>query len=269
MDKKTFLSLAPEYYMLALYIHLQYPRDYYTDMSWQNDFTYHDQDSDEVYIYIHHAALRKEAVRLMLKHNALTVIPDPFGPTIWQRTAHTDLFADELERSPVSAFFKAKASGDPRSWINAALHKVNTAADEFAITTRDFDAPDFGKSTELDALDEWAPIAFDQADLVVEEAAKQLNAATTAIEQNNGYSETHPQERDAVVQDLKGGLEKLKSGVISLAWLRRTATALRTASGRFANSVTGQTIDGATLALKEFVKTHVSHALEYLSSFWP
>jgi len=84
-----------------------------------------------------------------------------------------------------------------------------------------------------------------------------------------GYSVTHPQERDAVVQDLKGGLEKLKSGAVSLGWLRRTAIALKTASVRFANTVKGQTIDGAMLALKEVVKSHVGHALEYLWSMLP
>lgn len=277
MDKTTFLNLAPEYYMLALYMHLQYPLDYYTDASWTKDFSYRDDDSNEEYCYVENAALREEAVRLMQKHRAISVIEDPFGPTIWQKTESLEELSDRLENSSASVFFRARASGDPKSWLYAALQKVNLTANELDITSADFAAEavaDFtarayAKLAAAEPVDEWAPITIDQTNPSVAEATKQLNAATEAIEQDNGYSVTHPQERDAVVQDLKGGLEKLKSGVVSLGWLRRTATALKTASVRFANTAKGKTIDGAMLALKEVVKSHVSHALEYLWSLLP
>jgi hypothetical protein len=276
MDRQTFLNLAPEYYMLALYIHLQYPADYYTDAGWTKDFSYRDDDADATICYVENAALREEAVRLMRKHGAILVIEDPFGPTIWQKTETLEELSDQLESSPASVFFRARASGDPKSWLYAALQKLNLTADELRLTSADFAAgavADFTartyNKTQVEPVDEWAPITIDQANPAVAEATKQLNAATEAIEHDNGYSATHPQERDAVVQDLKGGLEKLKSGVVSLGWLRRTAIALRTASFRFANTLKGQTIDGAMQALKEVVKSHVSHALEYLWSMLP
>ena len=31
MDKATFVNLAPEYYMLAFFIHFEYPRGYYSE----------------------------------------------------------------------------------------------------------------------------------------------------------------------------------------------------------------------------------------------
>jgi hypothetical protein len=275
MDKQSFLNLAPEYYMLALFIHFQYPKEYYTDAGWTKDFSYRDDDADATICYVENAALREEAIRLMQQHGAIRVIQDPFGPTIWQKTDYLDELSERLESSPVSVFFRAKASGDPKSWLFAALQKLNLTADELRVTSDDFAAEavaDFTARTykaKEEPVDEWAPITIDQANPAVAEATKQLNAATDAIEQDNGYSVTHPQERDAVVQDLKGGLEKLKSGVVSLGWLRRTAIALRTASVRFANTVKGQTIDGAMLALKEVVKSHLSHALEYLWSLIP
>jgi hypothetical protein len=83
------------------------------------------------------------------------------------------------------------------------------------------------------------------------------------------YSVTHPQERDAVVGNLKGGLEKLKSGVVSAGWLRRIVWGLKQSSGRFANTVKGQVIDGALSALKDVVKTHIGHLLEQFLSWWP
>jgi hypothetical protein len=277
MDKQTFLNLAPEYYMLALYMHLQQHSDYYTDASWTKDFSYYDEDAEATVCYVENAALRAEALRLLGKHGAIQVIEDPFGPTIWQKTDALEDLSDQLETSPASVFFRARVSGDPKGWLYAALQKLNLTADELKVTSADFQQTPMGDFTlkatvevkDAESVDEWAPITIDQTNPAVAEATKQLGAATDAIERDNGYSVTHPQERDAVVGDLKGGLEKLKSGVVSIGWLRRTAIALKTASVRFANTAKGQTIDGAMLALKEVVKLHISHALEYLWSLIP
>lgn len=276
MDRESFLNLAPEYYVLALYIHLQRSTEYYTETGWIKDFSHYDEGADASINYVENAALREEAVRLMEKHGAIRVIHDPFGPTIWQTTEQLEELSDSLERNPSSVFFRASASGDPRGWLQEALQKLNVTADELKVTKDDFIAEamsDFAvralRSGKEPEEDEWAPITLDQASPAVAEATKKLSAATDAIEQDNGYSVTHPQERDAVVQDLKGGLEKFKSGVVSIGWLRRTAFALKTAGMRFANTVKGQVIDGALMAIKEMVKKHASTALEYLWSLLP
>lgn len=274
MDKQTFLNLAPEYYMLALYIHTQYPQNYYTDVGWQREFTVPDQDAHEDYCYVSNDILRAEAIRLMVEQGAINVIDDHFGPTIWQKTDAMDSLINALESSPGNVFFKAKASGDARSWLYAALEKVNAEAVKHNITQADFARTTIGNVT-LEAtaevvdptpVDEWAPITIDQTDQVVAEATKKLSAATEAIEQDNGYSIAHPQERDAVVADLKGGLEKLKSGVVSVGWLKRTLVALKLAGGHFANTIKGQLIDGALAAVKDVAKNHAGRALDYLSS---
>ncbi len=249
MDKEKVLRLAPEYYMLALYLHFQYPQEYYTDDSWAHDFT-----SDD-YCYVEIAALRAEAVRLMQKQGAISVIEDPFGPTIWQKTEDLEALAERLENSSTSPFFRAKASGNPRAWLQQALARLNHTAEEFELTTADFAS---------EPVDIWEPITLDQTEPVVAEATKRLNEVTEAVEQDNGYSIAHPQERDAVVSDLKGGLEKLKSGVVSTGWVTRTVAALKTVSGRFAGTIKGQAIDGALAAIKEMVKSHMTHALEAL-----
>jgi hypothetical protein len=139
---------------------------------------------------------------------------------------------------------------------------VNLKADEFEITRADFE-------TAETVPDVWEPITLDQTDPAVVEATKQLNAATEAVEQDNGYSATHPQERDAVVGDLKGGLEKFKSGVISGAWMRRTIEALKIASIRFAQTIKGQVIDGALAAVKDVIKSHAGQAFEWLLRLLP
>lgn len=116
--------------------------------------------------------------------------------------------------------------------------------------------------------DEWAPITISQSDPAVAKAVKEIGPASEAIEQDNGYAVTHVQERDHVLHELRGGLEKLTSDTVSVGRIRRTVDALKIANGRFANTVKGQTIDGALLARKEFVKAHMSTALEHLWSIF-
>jgi hypothetical protein len=276
MDRETFLALAPEYYMLALFIHFEFPRDLHGESSLARDFAVNDEDG-EWHDFVESVPLRQEALRRLARKGAIRIVPDPFGPTLWHRGPNFETLQEEWEKTPSSVFYKARMSGDRREWLMAALPKVNGTAEDLKITSADYGAAavseftldSFGTVTDKEPVDEWAPITIDQADPVVAEAAKQLNAATEAIEQDNGYSAKHPQERDAVVQDLKGGLEKLKSGEVSVGWLKRTVTALKTAGVRFANTVKGQTIDGAMLAIKEVVKAHASHALEYLWSLLP
>ncbi|MEH2546331.1 hypothetical protein V1283_002976 [Bradyrhizobium sp. AZCC 2262] len=259
MDKQTFLNLAPEYYMLAFFQHLEYPQNYYSERGLLKDFTYASEDNEE-YCYLESEPLRTEALRLLLKHDAIKIIHDPFGPTLWQRGEGYDELQQSLLESPISPFYKARMSGEERMWLSSALINVNNLARQFKITEDDFTS---------EPVDEWAPITISQSEPEVAKAVKELEAATEAIEQDNGYAVSHPQERDSVVQDLKSGLEKLKSETISAGWVRRTVQALKIASGRFVNTVKGQTIDGAMLAIKEFVKTHMSAAMEYLWSLLP
>lgn len=258
MDRETFLKLAPEYYMLALCIHFDFPRDLHGDSSFTRDFAFNDEN-DEWHDFVENIPLRKEALRRLALQGAIKIIDDPFGPTLWHRGQSFEKLQEEWEKAPWSVFYKARMSGDRREWLMGALPNVNATAQALNIISSDYDADavsQFTADIDVETVDEWAPITIDQANPTVAEATKQLHAATDAIEQDNGYSVRHPQERDAVISDLKGGLEKLKSGVISIGWLRRTAVALKTASVRFANTVKGQTIDGAMLALKEVVKSH-------------
>src|SRR6266404_1024285 len=127
MDKATFVNLAPEYYMLAFFIHFEYPQNYYSERGLLKDFTYVSEDQEE-YCYLENEALRQEALRLLQKHNAITITHDRFGPTLWQRGEGYDLLEDALQNSPVSAFYKARMSGERRLWLTSALLNVNRIA---------------------------------------------------------------------------------------------------------------------------------------------
>jgi hypothetical protein len=95
MERSEFISLAPEYYMQAFYIYFENPQNFY----------------HYEYCYVENEALRNEALRLLIKHNAIAIIPDPFGPTLWQKGDGYDLLEDSLQNSPASVFYKARVSG--------------------------------------------------------------------------------------------------------------------------------------------------------------
>jgi hypothetical protein len=109
MDKQTFLNLAPEYYMLAFFMHLQKDAEFYTDVGWRKDFSYYDVDAGKNYCFVERNALRSEAIRLMHKLGAITFIDDPFGPTIWQKTENLTALGDQLSNSPASVFLRLGA----------------------------------------------------------------------------------------------------------------------------------------------------------------
>lgn len=267
-DRIAFANLAPEYYMLAFYVYFEYPLDFYTAEKLQKAFMI---DADgEGYCYLENEAILKEAERILRDSNAITAIEDPFGPTLWQRGPAFASVLEQLEENPGSPFYKARKSGDRRSWLESALAKLNYHANQLSITEQDFAERGGPAKVEHDGpIDEWEPIQLDHADPTVVAAVAKLAEATEAIERDNGYSATFPQERDAVVQDLKGGLEKLQSGVVSRGWMRRLTGALRIVSARFANTMKGQMVDGALAAVKDVVKTHMSHLIEQLFSLWP
>jgi hypothetical protein len=272
MDKHSFLNLAPEYYMLALYIHLQYPREYYTDASWQKEFWARDDYSNEEYCYIENAALRAEAVRLMLKHGAISIIADPFGPTIWQKTATLDEFVEQLERSPTSVFFRAKASGDPKSWLYAALQKVNLSADQFGITELDFHAQEvFGDTEREESVDEWSPIQIEQTNVALQHAITTLDDTIQQVEQSNGYASEHAEERRYVLDGLKALSHTLKTASsVSVRYVKHNGFAmLKLLRDRFTNTAIDQSAKAASDALWHLVKTAAEWTISYFTGSGP
>lgn len=87
MDKQTFINLAPEYYMVALFLHLDYPMNYYSEDSFLEAFTVTDDQENRTCL-VGNDELRAEALRLMVKNDAIEVIADPFGSAVWKRGAN-------------------------------------------------------------------------------------------------------------------------------------------------------------------------------------
>ena len=253
MDKSDFIRIAPTYYHAAIATALEGTWGHFT----KNTLRAFYRDGGDV--FLEHEELIKLALNKLISEGAVSELPDPFGEPLYQKT---DLFDDVIQMIKADTggpYFKNKIANDRNEWMRGALYRVNEQYISLSIRSEDL-------ATELP--DEWAPIQINPDEPAIQEAVRQLQEAATAVEQDNGYSATYPQERDQVVQDLKGGLEKLQASAVSVGWLRRTVNALKTASLRFANTTKGEMIDGALTAVKDVIKHHIGSALEGLWSYF-
>ena len=255
MDKLEFIRIAPTYYYAGIVTAVRHSVGYFTIDTLRGSFVV--SEGDET--YLEQDDMIKLALDKLEAEGAISKVSDPFGDALYKTT---DLFEHVIERTVADTsgpFFKNKTANDHNGWMCRALSKVNEHYRVLGVAPEDF-------ASELP--DEWAPIKINLNEPTVQEAVRQLQEATTAVEQDNGYAATYPHERDQVVQDLKGGLDKLKSDAVSIGWLRRTVNALKTASFRFANTMKGQMIDGALAAVKDVIKQHIGSALEGLWSLF-
>jgi hypothetical protein len=146
MDKATFLNLAPEYYMLALVIHFDYPRDLHGESSFVRDFAVNDDIDGDWHDFVESVPLREEALRRLARMGAIKIVPDHFGPKLWHRGPGFEKLQEEWEKTPSSVFYKARMSGDRREWLMAALPRVNATAQDLNVTSADYDAAAVGVS---------------------------------------------------------------------------------------------------------------------------
>lgn len=259
MDKVEFIRLAPAYYHAAILITLKkrIPGAHFTISDLKSALAIGDGNNQET--FLSSEELINISLGRLLADGAISKIADPFGEALYRKTDKYDQAVEEDENDPSGPYRRNAVANDHNSWLRGALRKVNEQYFHLGITPDDF---------AVELPDEWAPIQINPDEPAIQKAAQQLQEVTTAIEQDNGYSATYPQERDQVVQDLKGGLEKLKSNAVSVGWLRRTVNALKTASLRFVNTTKGQMIDGALAAVKDVIKHHIGSALESLWTYF-
>jgi hypothetical protein len=89
----------------------------------------------------------------------------------------------------------------------------NKVQSSFSLSSSDSIAPSKNNEEESD----WEPLPIDRADPDFQAAVESSEKALDAIEQNNGYAATHPDERNGLVKTIRGTLDALKSGTPSRA----------------------------------------------------
>jgi hypothetical protein len=197
------------------------------------------------------------AVAWLLAQNMIKIKHDPFGPPIYSKDLDFEPQWEKLVEKqdlPFSTYF---AAGQNFDWLYAALHSVENTFENLEMTAEDFDNPDA----------EWEPIKIDPTEPAVKNAIASLDRIIEEVRSDNGYSATHPQERDFVLEGLQGTLSKFKSSSISAGYVRTAIERLRILGRRFSGTLKEAAISGARMALIEFAKRHLGDALDYLWKF--
>lgn len=182
-------------------------KDYFTKNDveyWLNNNAFKKYSPNDKYI--------EDAMNLMQVLEVAKIIKDDFGPTVVELEGSTegkfidssnainylsDIFSD-------SPFYKANRYG--LEWILAAIDEIDKSPNQ---------APSIDVDSEQLSNDEWQPLPIDREDEHFVEALEAIEEAIEAIEGDNGYAATEPEERNGILYSAKGTLQALKEGTPS------------------------------------------------------
>lgn len=187
--------------------------------------------------------------------NLISPIETPFAPTRFKA-----VFTDELEPNIIKhlhqQFSLTKLSNTRKeldhSWFVESLNQI--------INDEIESAPSDNFETEVEpAGGEWAPLPLDYNTQETEETILKIEKAVKAIESDNGYSATFPEERDGVVEVLKRSVNDLHDQVsFQKYYFEQTVIKpLVQASKRLGGNAAGKVVEGALEAIKTLVKDSI------------
>jgi hypothetical protein len=259
MDKAEFVAVAPVYYALAIVAVLQKRPYPVPEFKIRSEFPDNDDSNPDVGgTLLDRHLLWERGVAWLVTRNMITVRYDPFGPPILSQTPKFTEIWDELVKDDSLPFSAYDAAGKSDDWLIPALHALDNTFANLEVRAEDFENPDA----------EWSPIKIDRGDPVVEKAISSLERVIEEVRADNGYTATHPQERDFVLEGLQGTLKKLESETISSGYVRVAIERLGTLTRRFAGTLKEGVIAAAKAALIEFAKKQFGDLLNYVWK-WP
>jgi hypothetical protein len=261
MDKAEFVVRAPIYYALAIAVALErstVPMPEFKIRAMFPNVDDNAQHPDEIGSLLDRWMIWERAVSWLLARNMIKIRSDPFGPAIYSQSDDFTGEWDKLLKDETLPFSTYQAAGQSNDWLIPALHSLENHFVNMDMGTKDFENPDA----------EWVPIEIDGDDPVAKTAISSLQDIIEEVRSDNGYTATHPQERDYVLEGLQGTLEKFKSSTISAGYVRVAIDRLRMLGRRFSGTLKDAAIAAAKAALIEFAKKHFGDALNYLWK-WP
>jgi hypothetical protein len=259
MDKAEFVERAPIYYALAIAVALERSTGPMPEFKIKGKFpTLDDASPEDNGSLIERWMNWDRAVAWLLSRNMIKIKNDPFGPPIFSQGPKFAEQWNTLIQDEDLPFSTYDAAGKSDDWLIPALYSLENHFVNMDIKAEDFENPDF----------EWAPIKIDAEDPAVKKAISSLEGVIEDVRSDNGYSASHPQERDYVLEGLQGTLDKFRSPSISAGYVRVAIERLRMLGRRFAGTLKDVAIAAAKGALIEFAKRHFGDALNYLWK-WP
>jgi hypothetical protein len=146
-ERREFINIAPHYYAMAIIMFFQEQGETPASLQdIQRVFTYIPEPSEDnpPYCYLEHALLFDRAAALLVQKEMLAVIPDRFGPTIFQPASKFDEGLQKLVANKTLPYYKmhltAQGSG---GWLRTALVNVNSRYRDLDI--QPWDIPEDGE----------------------------------------------------------------------------------------------------------------------------
>lgn len=217
------------------------------------------QETGQYYYDNIHKRMLFHVVSELLVRNVVEVVPDDFAPeyVIWSIKGASQL----IEAAPTT---------------KPVLDKLKTLGkDEFLYQALDGFASKYGKEV-VDELDkpeaiekksddkekledtitnqldgpDWEPLPIERESKDAKDAIEKSEIALSEIEQSNGYAATSPDERNGVVETIKGTLSAIKNGFPSREAIASGLLApLRFIAKKFGDASMGEAAKMAVLAI--------------------
>lgn len=258
MDKADFVTKAPIYYALAIAAVLRRSTGPVPEFKIKSQYPYVDDNDPHESTLLDRWPIWERAVSWLAARDMIRIKTDPFGPPIFTQAPNFNEVWAALILDEALPFSTYEAAGASEDWLTPALYSLENHFVNMDVKPEDFESLD----------SEWAPIEIDKEDPGVKKAISSLEQVVEEVRADNGYSASHPHERDFVLEGLQGTLDKFNQSSISAGYVRVAIERLTTLARRFSGSIKEAAIAGAKAALVEFAKKHFGEILSYMWK-WP
>jgi hypothetical protein len=185
--KAHFISVAPNYYAVAIVRYLLNSAGSVTVQMILEEYAYRGEEYNEFIYRLKNGRLFDIAIETLMKDEVIAFERDDFGPPIMGLSASTHFKLSEGDWFASDLYKKVDRVG--LEWFNRAMDTLAETDSTLNIIDSDYDNPEA----------EWSPIQIDKS-------APDLNDAVERVRSDNGYAATKPGERDYVL----GGLNTVK-----------------------------------------------------------
>jgi hypothetical protein len=251
MDRRRLIELAPQYYILAICHYFNTTINAASIEAIEQGIGISGFD-----FILAKDALFHYALRSLVEKKMLDEFVDDFGPTIYRPAAEFQKVWSTLKSTRDTPYYRYALDSDGDAWIRSAIRQVNIALNEHKIRDVDFQNPD----------SEWEPLPLERDNPKLQKATKKLDETIAAIDADNGYNATLPEEKSYVVENLKDAANKLKKDdTISYAYLKnKVIDMLDVVIRRFGQAAVGVAAQGAKDAILAWLKEIGLNLLHWL-----
>lgn len=159
MERDRFIESAPNYYALAIAAYFNSKEETASESMVRSFYSLPGQfgsleDDEEPISYLSNPTLFGRAIEILVERGFLTEVADDFGPSIYEKMETFDSAWEKADQDTTLPFQRYRLAKWNKSWLIAALSKINSQFMELGVSEADFDSPSH----------EWEPLPLDRHD---------------------------------------------------------------------------------------------------------